>query len=303
MFKLTGSFLIPLFFASLLGRDRNAYYHEYFLRGRSPLCQKIVRTKVKGRGARKASSPETEPRLYELPWMEEARSTTTNQQQSNETPLQNKNPTPSKTGAAAQTIDPVLVALAAGAPASTVPTLAAAASNPAFLTASLALLHRPTSLGDALGFLTYSQALQTAHIMAAGAYHLQNVPAAQGEMLLLPAITPEGAGSNASSAAMLNSLLASLGSNPLPSARTSSMLSSFVPIAPAPPRQVHHAGQYKLWEHADATGRTAENAYSTVLAALKAQHHCSTASAPAAASNHDTGTNEGVFTRPGPAPF
>ena len=53
------------------GRDKGAYYHEYFLRGRPLLAQKIARTKVKGKGARKASSPETEPRLYEFPWMPE----------------------------------------------------------------------------------------------------------------------------------------------------------------------------------------------------------------------------------------
>ena len=35
------------------------------------LAQKITRTKVKGQGARKASSPDTEPRLYEYPWMKE----------------------------------------------------------------------------------------------------------------------------------------------------------------------------------------------------------------------------------------
>ena len=64
--------LSPFFFCCFdaSGRDKNAYYHEYFLRGRPLLAQKITRTKVKGRGARKASSPETEPQLYDLPWLE-----------------------------------------------------------------------------------------------------------------------------------------------------------------------------------------------------------------------------------------
>lgn len=51
------------------GRDKGGYYHELFLRGRSLLALKMQRTKVKGTGARKASSPETEPNFYAMPFV------------------------------------------------------------------------------------------------------------------------------------------------------------------------------------------------------------------------------------------
>jgi hypothetical protein len=46
------------------GRDKGAYYHELFLRSKSFLSRRIQRTKIKGEGARKPSSPETEPDFY-----------------------------------------------------------------------------------------------------------------------------------------------------------------------------------------------------------------------------------------------
>lgn len=49
-----------------VGTDRNCYYHEYFLRGRPDLCQKMVRTRVKGTGVKAAASPETEPDFYRM---------------------------------------------------------------------------------------------------------------------------------------------------------------------------------------------------------------------------------------------
>ena len=43
------------------GPDRGAYYHEYFLRGRSDLLKTLVRIRIKGTGFKSASSPATEP--------------------------------------------------------------------------------------------------------------------------------------------------------------------------------------------------------------------------------------------------
>jgi hypothetical protein len=47
----------------------SGYYHEYFLRGKTALSQKIQRTKVKGTGVRARSNPTTEPHLWEMPWV------------------------------------------------------------------------------------------------------------------------------------------------------------------------------------------------------------------------------------------
>jgi hypothetical protein len=49
---------------NLAGRDQGGYYHELFLRGKVFLSRRIQRIKVKGRGTRKAASPETEPNFY-----------------------------------------------------------------------------------------------------------------------------------------------------------------------------------------------------------------------------------------------
>jgi hypothetical protein len=46
------------------GRDKGGYYHELFLRGKRFLAHRIQRIKIKGTGARKPSSPETEPNFY-----------------------------------------------------------------------------------------------------------------------------------------------------------------------------------------------------------------------------------------------
>lgn len=46
------------------GRDKNGYYHELFLRGKRFLAHRIPRCKLKGQGARKPTSPETEPNFY-----------------------------------------------------------------------------------------------------------------------------------------------------------------------------------------------------------------------------------------------
>lgn len=48
------------------GRDRGAYYHQLFLRGRPDLCRHMIRTRVKGTGKKAASSPTTEPKFYAM---------------------------------------------------------------------------------------------------------------------------------------------------------------------------------------------------------------------------------------------
>jgi hypothetical protein len=112
--------------------DKNGYYHEYFLRSRPKLAQKITRTKVKGKGARKASSPETEPRFYELPCMEETKP-------------------PATSGAASDT--------SSSAPPVSAPAAVAAAAAPAYVSdaSTTESSHRPTpppsSLGDALNLV------------------------------------------------------------------------------------------------------------------------------------------------------
>jgi hypothetical protein len=49
---------------NLAGRDKCGYYHELFLRSKHFLSHRIQRIKIKGTGARKPSSPETEPNFY-----------------------------------------------------------------------------------------------------------------------------------------------------------------------------------------------------------------------------------------------
>ncbi|CAB9511921.1 shock factor protein [Seminavis robusta] len=276
------------------GRDKNSYYHEYFLRGRPLLAQKITRTKVKGKGARKASSPETEPRFYELPWLEDNTARSSQPQVATgtvpEAPPVSAAAIPPP-AASAPTIDPTLVALAAGTPAMAVPAVPASAPAAPSLMAPAMGLPAPaitTSLGEALGYLTYSQALSAAQMVAAGSAQLHS---AHGETLLLPGFTPQDSSANTS---MLNSLLSSIGGGNA----SSTGARQYVPIAPAPPRQ--DAGHYKL---ADANSSTAnagstETVYGTVLAALKAQHRVD--SGAAAAFNAHSGS---VFTRPGPPPY
>jgi hypothetical protein len=49
-----------------IGPDKGGYYHELFLRGKPTLCRKIERTRIKGKGARKAVDIETEPDFYKM---------------------------------------------------------------------------------------------------------------------------------------------------------------------------------------------------------------------------------------------
>jgi hypothetical protein len=54
-------------FSNDSGRDKSGYYHEFFLQGRPSLAENIRRIKIKGKGARKPNSPETEPNFYCTP--------------------------------------------------------------------------------------------------------------------------------------------------------------------------------------------------------------------------------------------
>lgn len=49
------------------GKDRGGYYHEFFLRHKLFLCQKMTRIRIKGTGIKGRASPETEPDFYSMP--------------------------------------------------------------------------------------------------------------------------------------------------------------------------------------------------------------------------------------------
>ena len=51
------------------GRDKGGYFHELFLKGKSFLCHRMQRLKIKGTGVRKAASPETEPQFYAMSYV------------------------------------------------------------------------------------------------------------------------------------------------------------------------------------------------------------------------------------------
>jgi len=52
-----------------IGMDRNAYYHEYFLKHKGFLCEHIRRTSIKGNGVKGKPNPNTEPKFYEMPFV------------------------------------------------------------------------------------------------------------------------------------------------------------------------------------------------------------------------------------------
>jgi hypothetical protein len=58
-----------LLLLNVAGQDKNAYYHELFIRSKCFLSHRIQRTKIKGQGTRKPSSPETEPNFYNAPYL------------------------------------------------------------------------------------------------------------------------------------------------------------------------------------------------------------------------------------------
>jgi HSF-type DNA-binding len=53
------------------GRDANAYYQKYFLRGQYELTLRIPRTAIKGTGTRRSSSKKAEPDFYNMPYQME----------------------------------------------------------------------------------------------------------------------------------------------------------------------------------------------------------------------------------------
>ena len=62
--------LALIFISSLpLGPDKGAHYHELFLRSKRYLSHRILRTKIKGQGARKPAQPSDEPNLYSMPFL------------------------------------------------------------------------------------------------------------------------------------------------------------------------------------------------------------------------------------------
>ncbi|CAB9517382.1 shock factor protein 4 [Seminavis robusta] len=48
------------------GRDKGAYHHDKFQRGRPDLCVSMVRTRVNGKGCRRPGDPDNEPDFYEM---------------------------------------------------------------------------------------------------------------------------------------------------------------------------------------------------------------------------------------------
>lgn len=51
------------------GRDKGAYYHEFFLRGMNFLSSKCIRQRVKGTMVKAVSNPGTEPDFYSMPFL------------------------------------------------------------------------------------------------------------------------------------------------------------------------------------------------------------------------------------------
>lgn len=51
------------------GRDKGAYYHEFFLRGMNFLSSKCIRQRVKGTMVKAVSNPENEPDFYSMPFL------------------------------------------------------------------------------------------------------------------------------------------------------------------------------------------------------------------------------------------
>ena len=51
------------------GRDRGAYYHELFLKGKAFLSLYMNRTKIKGTRIRPRNNPKAEPNFYNMPFV------------------------------------------------------------------------------------------------------------------------------------------------------------------------------------------------------------------------------------------
>ena len=50
------------------GRDKGAYFHQFFVRGERNLCRGMIRQKIKGTKVRRSLSPEEEPNFYGSQW-------------------------------------------------------------------------------------------------------------------------------------------------------------------------------------------------------------------------------------------
>jgi hypothetical protein len=59
----------PSFTTTPIGPDKDAYYHELFLRSKRSLANQIPRTSVKGQGPRRPSSSEDEPNFYVMEYL------------------------------------------------------------------------------------------------------------------------------------------------------------------------------------------------------------------------------------------
>lgn len=232
------------------------------------MAQNITRTKVKGKGARKASSPDTEPRLYEYPWVgSEAQKTaagagTATAGQSMMMPAQHhQHPAllpAAPVGGSTLVVAPDPTGLPPD-PFLSVPTVSWT-SSPAF------------HLGDALSFFRYDQAQ---------ALTTQQQPQLYGgqhghEQMILPC--PPF--SQDSSSALLSSLISnsgsSISSNPTsgtatPSTSAGYSTAQYVPIAPAPPNYKSGMGALAIKTPVDPPA-AAPPGNTSVLAAMKVQH-------------------------------
>ena len=65
------------------GKDRNAYYHDRFLRGMPDLSERMNRCKVKGTRVRHAPQPELEPDFYSYPPLSVKKSVTSSSTKKN----------------------------------------------------------------------------------------------------------------------------------------------------------------------------------------------------------------------------
>ena len=52
------------------GKDRGGYYHELFLRDRLFLCDRMMRTRIKGTGTKASMNPDSEPNFYQMPFVQ-----------------------------------------------------------------------------------------------------------------------------------------------------------------------------------------------------------------------------------------
>ena len=285
------TFLLSTFSA---GRDKGAYYHEYFLRSRPLLAQKIVRTKVKGRGARKASSPDTEPRFYDLPWMKDetkARSAPKQQQeqQKQENGSQSANGMNAAAAAAASstatTSAPAPLGGGMGNASSAAGLIGRLAADPSLAYAMSSLpnsQNHHVNLGEALGLFSYNR---QAAVQQQQPYFMPSTSSA-----FASAEQQQRQQTDAMNASLLNTLFGAGNAGSY-----SAMSSFYAPMAPTPTTATSSntptAADLFKSQHLTADA-------GSVLAALKVQsptdseHH---AGAPAPLPHQ--------FTVPGPSPF